>query len=49
MMGLFYPLDKGLNPIANGTPWVIQGAIISSIFYHLMVNDTTGILGTTLR
>jgi hypothetical protein len=49
MMGMFYPLDKGLTPIANGTPWVIQGAIISSVFYHLMINDTIGILGVTLR
>lgn len=49
MMGTFYPFDKGLNPIKNGTPWVIQGAIISSIFFHIIIHDKTGLLGTTLR
>lgn len=49
MMGMFYPFDKGLNPIKNGTPWVIQGAFISSVFYHLMVNDKTGPLGKGFR
>ena len=49
MMGTFFPFDKGLNPIKQGTPWVIQGAIISSLFYHLIIHDKIGPLGTTLR
>lgn len=49
MMGAFYPLDKGLSVIKEGTPWVIQGAVLSSTFYHLVVNDKDGWMGRGIR
>ena len=49
MMGAFYPLDKGLSVVKAGTPWVIQGAIMSSVFYHLVVNDKDGWMGQGIR
>lgn len=48
-MGQFIPLDKGFTPISNGTPWPIQGAFLSAIFYHLVVYDQEGFLGKSLR
>eukprot|EP01040_Poterioochromonas_malhamensis_P010365 gene10365-11275_t len=47
--GMFLPFDKGLTPIKNNGPWVLQGAFYSSVFYHFMVNDTKGFIGITLR
>lgn len=46
---LFMPLTKGLDPITHDCPWAIQGAFLTSTFYHLMINDTTGFLGNSLR
>ena len=46
---MFMPLSKGLDPIASGCPWGIQGAFLTASFYHLMVNDTVGVLGNALR
>lgn len=34
-LGQFFPTDKGLSAISNGLPWPIQGALMSSVFYHL--------------
>lgn len=48
-LGMFLPFDKGLAPIKNGTPWNLQGALITATFYHLMVNDNVGFLGHSLR
>eukprot|EP01035_Chromulina_nebulosa_P017885 gene17885-23501_t len=48
-MGLFMPLDRGLTVVGNGTPWTAQGAFISAAFYHIVVNDKTGPIGTTVR
>jgi hypothetical protein len=47
-MGVFFPLTKGTKPISNGMPLVIQGALITSAFYHLYVHDS-GNLGAWLR
>ena len=47
--GQFFPFDKGLSPIANGTPWPIQGAFLTATFFHLMVMDMKGILGVAAR
>lgn len=48
VMGVFFPLTKGIKPISNGMPLVIQGALITSTFYHLYVHDT-GICGAGMR
>jgi len=48
-MSAFLPLDKGLAPIAKNTPWPIQAAFMTATFYHLMIHDTQGIFGVTLR
>ena len=34
-LGQFFPTDKGLSAINNGLPWPIQGALMTSVFYHL--------------
>lgn len=48
-MGQFIPFDKGLVAISAGVPWPIQGAFLSALFYHLMVNDAQGLCGNTFR
>ena len=48
-MGQFLPFEKGLAPIKNGTPWNLQGALMTASFYHIMIHDKTGFLGTGLR
>lgn len=48
-MGLFIPFTKGMHAIEKNTPWAIQAAFMSALFYHLMVNDTKGVLGIGLR
>ena len=47
--GQFFPMDKGFKAIENGTPWPIQGSVITATFYHLMLVDQTGFLGVLLR
>ena len=42
-------MDKGFKAIENGTPWPIQGSVITAAFYHLMLVDQTGFLGVALR
>lgn len=48
-LGAFFPFDKGLSPITGGTPWPMQGAFITAFFYHILVHDTNGFVGITLR
>jgi len=48
-MGAFLPFDKGLAPIANGTPWGMQAAFFTASTYHLLVQDTEGFIGCELR
>ena len=36
--GAFLPWDKGLSPVANGTPWPMQAAALTSAFYYLQVS-----------
>mmetsp|Transcript_9424 Transcript_9424/g.14209 ORF Transcript_9424/g.14209 Transcript_9424/m.14209 type:complete len:393 (+) Transcript_9424:1-1179(+) len=48
-MGMLLPFDKGLSPIQSGTPVTMQRALIGAISYHLIINDTHGILGRTVR
>ena len=44
-LGAFLPFDKGLSPIASGTPWPVQQAFLTSLFFQFLVNDKTGIVG----
>lgn len=48
-LGIFFPLDKGLAPIAAGTPWGTQQAFLVATFYHFMVTDKQGVIGEGLR
>jgi hypothetical protein len=48
-LGAFLPFDKGLAPIQNSCNWGIQAAFMTATFYHLMVNDQQGVLGTAMR
>lgn len=48
-MGMFFPLDKGLSPISKGMPWALQAAILNAFFYHTLVNDQEGFVGTIVR
>lgn len=48
-MGFFLPLDRGLEPINNGTAWVIQFSFIAATFFHFMINDLTGPFGIAFR
>lgn len=45
----FFPLDAGLSPVAKGTPWTMQGAFLSSFFYHVLVHDHRGFIGCFFR
>jgi len=45
----FFPTDKGLAAITNGTVWPLQAAFMTSAFYHIMVNDTEGMVGNAFR
>lgn len=48
--GQFLPFDKGLAPVVgNGTPWPIQAAFLTSVFYHLECFDKSGFLGVGFR
>jgi hypothetical protein len=47
--GLFFPFDKGLTPIKLGMPWVIQGSMMTAFFYHTLVNDRVGTVGTIMQ
>ena len=47
--GVFFPTDVGLKPIANGVPFGIQAALMSSAVYQLGVIDTEGFLGVAFR
>lgn len=31
--GMFLPGDRGLTPVSDGVPWVVQSAIYGSMFY----------------
>ena len=48
-LGPFIPLDSGLKCISKSVPTVIQGAVFSSLFFHFMVNDSSGVFGTVVR
>lgn len=48
-IGAFLPGDKGLTPIASGTPWPMQGAFVTALLYHLLVNDRAGAVGGLLQ
>ena len=48
-MGQFLPFTKGLTAVESGTPWPIQAAFMTSAFYHVMVHDADGVVGTTAR
>lgn len=48
-MGAFLPFDKGLAAISKNTPWAIQAAFLSAVIYHLMIHDTHGLFGVSLR
>ena len=45
-LGAFLPFDKGLAPISSGTPWPIQQAFLTSLFFHFLVTDKAGFVGT---
>lgn len=47
-LGAFLPFDKGLSPIALGTPWPIQQAFLTSLFFHFLITDKTGIVGRSM-
>lgn len=47
--GVFFPTDVGLKPIANGVPFGIQAALMSSAVYQLGVIDTEGFIGIAFR
>lgn len=48
--GLFLPFDKGLGAVVgNGTPWPMQAALMTAVFYHLEVFDKTGFVGVGFR
>lgn len=48
-MGAFLPFDKGLVAISKNTPWAIQAAFLTAAIYHLMIHDTQGVIGVSLR
>ena len=45
----FMPLNKGLAPIDNATPWTLQGAFMTAVFFYFQVCDKTGWLGSSFR
>lgn len=48
--GLFLPFDKGVGAVVgNGTPWPMQAALMTAVFYHLEVFDKTGFVGVGFR
>ena len=48
-LSLFFPLDRGLAIISQGTPWPLQGALITAGYFQFMVNDVEGLGGTLFR
>jgi hypothetical protein len=48
-MGIFYPFDKGFSAVKDGTPWPMQGAILASLFYQIVVFDKSGVIGQAVR
>jgi hypothetical protein len=47
--GGFLPFDKGMTPVSNGTPWPVQISFLTAFFYHAMINDANGFIGTACR
>lgn len=47
--GSFFPFDKGLIAIKNGTPWQMQAAFYTAVFYQFMIMDTKGFIGNAFR
>jgi len=45
----FMPLNKGLDPLKNGTPWTLQGAFMTATAFSLGVCDKTGWIGIGFR
>jgi len=47
---LFFPQrSDGFQSVETETPWALQASFTTSALTHLMLNDKTGFLGTTLR
>ena len=48
-LGMFQPFDKGLTAIKESMPWPLQCAVVNATVFHLLINDTEGVLGFYLR
>eukprot|EP00968_Pinguiococcus_pyrenoidosus_P028111 scaffold7639_cov258-Pinguiococcus_pyrenoidosus.AAC.6 len=47
--GMFLPFDKGLAAVSKGLSVAFEIPLACSAFFHIIVNDQSGFLGTTLR
>lgn len=47
--GMFFPTSKGIAAIEKQAPWNLQTALVGSAFYHVMVHDRLGPVGTAAR